>query len=106
MQPRDGYVNRVRTPFIHSLALVGMRNIRDYKAKLRDDADTLGSPSPASPPSSGGSNNLSMYRRGCSVQKLTHPVDSLHIHVTLNRPADRFHGRLDRPRHEGSPRTD
>ncbi len=45
-QLRDGYVNRIRTPFIHSLALVGMRNIRDYKAKLRDDASTLGSASP------------------------------------------------------------
>jgi hypothetical protein len=45
-QLRNGYVNRIRTPFIHSLALVGMRNIRDYKAKLRDDSDTLGSASP------------------------------------------------------------
>ena len=45
-QLRDGYVNRIRIPFIHSLALVGMRNIRDYKAKLRDDDDTLGSASP------------------------------------------------------------
>ena len=45
-QLRDGYVNRVRTPFIHSLALVGMRNIRDYKANLRNDNETLGSASP------------------------------------------------------------
>jgi hypothetical protein len=45
-QLRDGYVNRVRTPFIHSLALVGMRNIRDYKADLRNDSATLGSASP------------------------------------------------------------
>ncbi len=45
-QLRDGYVNRVRTPFIHSCALVGMRNIRDYKAKVRDDNETLGSASP------------------------------------------------------------
>ncbi len=45
-QLRDGYVNRIRTPFIHSLALVGMRNIRDYKARIRDDRETLGSASP------------------------------------------------------------
>ena len=45
-QLRDGYVNRTRIPFIHSCALVGMRNIRDYKAKLRDDGETLGSASP------------------------------------------------------------
>jgi hypothetical protein len=45
-QLRDGYVNRIRTPFIHSLALVGMRNIRDYKAKVRSDCETLGSASP------------------------------------------------------------
>ncbi|MFW6367426.1 MAG: ATP-binding protein, partial [bacterium] len=45
-QLRDGYVNRIRAPFIHSCALVGMRNIRDYKAKVRDDNETLGSASP------------------------------------------------------------
>jgi len=45
-QLREGYVNRARIPFIHSCALVGMRNIRDYKAKLREDQDTLGSASP------------------------------------------------------------
>jgi hypothetical protein len=45
-QLRDGYVNRVRVPFIHSLALVGMRNLRDYKARIRDGRETLGSASP------------------------------------------------------------
>jgi len=45
-QLRDGYVNRIRTPFIHALALVGMRNIRDYKANVRADSQTLGSASP------------------------------------------------------------
>lgn len=45
-QLRDGYVNRTRIPFIHACALVGMRNIRDYKATLRDDRETLGSASP------------------------------------------------------------
>jgi hypothetical protein len=45
-QLRDGYVNRPETPFVHSCALVGMRNIRDYKARIRPDRDTLGSASP------------------------------------------------------------
>ena len=30
----------------HSIALVGMRNIRDYKSKIRDNQETLGSASP------------------------------------------------------------
>ncbi|MCX5822238.1 MAG: ATP-binding protein [Deltaproteobacteria bacterium] len=33
-QLRDGYVNRDMAPFPVSLALVGMRNIRDYKAPV------------------------------------------------------------------------
>jgi hypothetical protein len=45
-QLRDGYINRGRSPFPSSIALVGMRDIRDYKAKLRPDGDTLGSASP------------------------------------------------------------
>jgi len=45
-QLRNGYIERDRTPFIHSLALVGMRNIRDYKGTVRDDSSTLGSASP------------------------------------------------------------
>jgi hypothetical protein len=45
-QLRLGYVNRILAPFVHSLALVGMRNIRDYKAKVRPDSETLGSASP------------------------------------------------------------
>ncbi|MDR1298985.1 MAG: AAA-like domain-containing protein [Oscillospiraceae bacterium] len=44
-QLRDGYVNRAGRPFVHSLALVGMRNIRDFKARVRPDSDTLGSAS-------------------------------------------------------------
>ena len=34
-QLRNGYINRCTIPFVHSLALVGMRNIRDYKVKIR-----------------------------------------------------------------------
>jgi hypothetical protein len=45
-QLRNGYNNRSITPFVHSIALVGMRNIRDYKAKIRPDSESLGSASP------------------------------------------------------------
>ena len=45
-QLRDGFVSRSRVPFVHSIALVGMRNIRDYKAQIRPDRETLGSSSP------------------------------------------------------------
>ncbi|HAI69770.1 MAG TPA: polyketide biosynthesis operon protein CyrO, partial [Gammaproteobacteria bacterium] len=33
-------------PFVHSIALVGMRHIRDYKSDIREDRKTLGSYSP------------------------------------------------------------
>ena len=45
-QLREGYVMRSQIPFAHAVALVGMRNIRDYKARIRDDQQTLGSASP------------------------------------------------------------
>ncbi|MDJ0839037.1 MAG: AAA-like domain-containing protein [Acidobacteriota bacterium] len=45
-QLRLGYVQRRKTPFVHAMALVGMRNIRDYKAQLREGRETLGSASP------------------------------------------------------------
>ncbi|CAN2042755.1 NTP hydrolase p-loop-containing [Candidatus Magnetomoraceae bacterium gMMP-15] len=45
-QLRDGFVNRYRIPFIHSIGLIGMRNIRDYKAEIREESQTLGSASP------------------------------------------------------------
>jgi len=45
-QLREGYISRSRVPFVHSLALVGMRNIRDYKARIRPEGETLGSSSP------------------------------------------------------------
>lgn len=45
-QLRLGYVSRTLAPFAHSVALVGMRNIRDYKVKVRPDRESLGSPSP------------------------------------------------------------
>ncbi|MDR1829362.1 MAG: AAA-like domain-containing protein [Candidatus Fibromonas sp.] len=45
-QLRNGYIDRPDVPFVHSLALVGMRNIRDYKARIREDSVTLGGASP------------------------------------------------------------
>jgi hypothetical protein len=45
-QLRDGYNNRPYRAFPHSVALVGMRNIRDYKARVRSDSESLGSASP------------------------------------------------------------
>ena len=45
-QLRVGYNDRDTAPFIHSLALVGMRNIRDYKAQVRPESQSLGSASP------------------------------------------------------------
>ncbi|MDR2762661.1 MAG: AAA-like domain-containing protein, partial [Planctomycetaceae bacterium] len=45
-QLRNGYNERRNIPFIHSVALVGMRNIRDFKARVRPDSETLGSASP------------------------------------------------------------
>jgi hypothetical protein len=45
-QLRNGYNTRSLAPFVHSVALVGMRDIRDYKAKVRPDSETMGSASP------------------------------------------------------------
>jgi hypothetical protein len=45
-QLRDGYNNRRMTPFVHSIALVGMHNICDFKSRIRPDSDSLDSASP------------------------------------------------------------
>lgn len=45
-QLRKGYILRNKVPFVHSLALVGMRNIRDYRGETRKSSETLGSSSP------------------------------------------------------------
>jgi hypothetical protein len=45
-QLRSGYNERSIVPFVHSLSLVGMRNIRDYKAKIRPDSQSMGTASP------------------------------------------------------------
>ena len=45
-QLRDGYVNRKMMPFPKSIALVGMLDVRDYKAQIRPDGQSLGQISP------------------------------------------------------------
>ena len=45
-QLRDGYVNREDIPFPSSIALVGMLDVRDYKAQIRSDGESLGQISP------------------------------------------------------------
>ena len=45
-QLRDGYVNRDTMPFPKSIALVGMLDVRDYKAQIRLDGQSLGQISP------------------------------------------------------------
>ncbi len=45
-QLRDGYVNLPEIPFVQSVALVGMRDVRDYKSNIREGRHTLGSKSP------------------------------------------------------------
>ena len=46
-QLRNGKVDMGKgKPFASSVALIGMRDIRDYKAKIRPDSETLGSASP------------------------------------------------------------
>ena len=45
-QLRDGYVNRALIPFPASIALVGMLDVRDYKAQIRPDGESLGQISP------------------------------------------------------------
>ena len=45
-QLRDGYVNRGMVPFPASIALVGMLDVRDYKAQIRPDGESLGQISP------------------------------------------------------------
>jgi hypothetical protein len=45
-QLRDGYINRDVDPFPSSLALIGIRRIRDYKAQIKAKSKTVGSPSP------------------------------------------------------------
>ena len=45
-QLRDGYVNRKKVLFPDSIALIGMLDVRDYKAQIRTDGESLGQISP------------------------------------------------------------
>lgn len=45
-QMRQGYITRGQAPFVRSMGLVGMRNIRDYSMHLRPGRETMGSASP------------------------------------------------------------
>ncbi|MDR1746119.1 MAG: ATP-binding protein, partial [Tannerella sp.] len=45
-QLRSGYNDRGTTPFVHSVALVGMRNIKDYRWKVRPDTESKHAASP------------------------------------------------------------
>ena len=45
-QLRNGYINRGEAPFPASLALVGLRNIRDYRLRIRPDGASVGQASP------------------------------------------------------------
>jgi hypothetical protein len=45
-QLRLGYIGRAEAPFPRSIALVGMRNIRDFKIKIRPESESIGSTSP------------------------------------------------------------
>ena len=44
-QLRNGYTSRP-APFPHSVALVGLKDVRDYKIKVRNDSESLGTASP------------------------------------------------------------
>nr|VFK57193.1 MAG: hypothetical protein BECKTC1821F_GA0114240_101531 [Candidatus Kentron sp. TC] len=44
-QLRNGYTARPR-PFPHSVALIGLKDVRDYKIKIRPDSETLDTASP------------------------------------------------------------
>jgi hypothetical protein len=45
-QVRNGYIDRDEVPFPVSLAVVGMRDLRDYRAQVRPDGESRGVASP------------------------------------------------------------
>ncbi|MCL2690020.1 MAG: AAA-like domain-containing protein [Chitinispirillia bacterium] len=45
-QLRNGYNSRGLSPFVHSVALVGLLELRDYKALVRPDSESTGVASP------------------------------------------------------------
>ncbi|MDR1924299.1 MAG: ATP-binding protein, partial [Planctomycetaceae bacterium] len=45
-QLRKGFINRSDSQFVHSLSLIGMLNINEYKMQYRSESETLGTASP------------------------------------------------------------
>jgi hypothetical protein len=45
-QFREGYNNRGAVPFVHSVALIGMRNLRDFRGMVRPESQSTGIFSP------------------------------------------------------------
>jgi hypothetical protein len=45
-QLRSGYINRDMRPFVHSIGLVGMRRLKDYKLDVRPENQSTGTVSP------------------------------------------------------------
>lgn len=45
-QLRAGYIRRTKSPFPSTIALVGMRDLRDYRRKIRPDEESLETASP------------------------------------------------------------
>jgi len=45
-QLRSGFVARTQHAFPHAMGLIGLRDVRDYKIRLRPDSESLGTASP------------------------------------------------------------
>jgi hypothetical protein len=45
-QLRSGFVARTQQAFPHAMGLIGLRDVRDYKIRLRPDSESLGTASP------------------------------------------------------------
>ncbi len=43
---RSGFVARTQQAFPHAMGLIGLRDVRDYKIRLRPDSESLGTVSP------------------------------------------------------------
>lgn len=70
-QLRDGYTSRP-APFPQSIALVGLKDMRDYKIHIREDSATLGTASP-----------FNIKARSLTMRNFTEPevLDLLHQHT-------------------------
>ncbi len=70
-QLRDGYTSRP-APFPQSIALVGLKDVRDYKVQIRENSETLGTASP-----------FNVKARSLTMRNFTEPevLDLLHQHT-------------------------